>query len=126
MTHFRPARKTGSQIADVSTRIQLVMYGRRFACADQTQAQAWLAERGLQYDFVDISADSQAAGRLEQWVGSLSVPTLIVARPGEHEPYQPPAPLRPEQRVRGLNRGTLITEPSAEDLEHWLIQHGLL
>lgn len=108
------------------TAIRLVMFGRRFACADQDRAQTWLERHGIQYDFIDISTDPQAAHLLERWVGFLSVPTLVVARPGEIEPYHPPTPLHPGQRVRGLNRGTLITEPSNEDLERWLAQHGLL
>jgi glutaredoxin len=105
--------------------VRLVMYGRRFGCYDQTRAQHWLSINQIDYDFVDIGADPEAAKRLQSWVGHLSVPTLIVAQPGAVEPQAPPAALQPGQRTRGTDRGTMITEPSDEQLARWLVKHGL-
>ncbi len=126
MRWFRKDTDGPDQSPERTSGVRLVMYGRRFGCYDQERARSWLEARGIQYEFLDISSDSEALRRLELWVGHRSVPTLVVARPGEVEPYEPPAALQPGQRVRGTNRGTLITEPSNDDLERWLAQHGLL
>ncbi len=105
---------------------ELVMYGRRFACWDQTRASEFLAARNVPYRFVDISGDPLAALRLQSWVGHLSVPTLVIARLGEELPIAEPTPRDTTRRTRGQNRGTLITEPSDEELEAFLQQNELL
>ncbi|MDQ4075009.1 MAG: hypothetical protein M3220_02045 [Chloroflexota bacterium] len=106
--------------------IELVMYGRTYACWDQSRAMAFLAERNVPYRFVDISRDSTAAHHLQSWVGHLSVPTLVVAQQGDIIPVAEPEPLDRSRRIRGQNRGTLITEPDDLQLEAFLQQHNLL
>lgn len=105
---------------------ELVMYGRTFACGDQARAMDFLARRGVRYRFVDIGRDVGAATRLQGWVGYLSVPTMVVAPSGSVLPIEEPKPLDPSRRVRGQNRGTMITEPSNDQLESFLRQHQLL
>ncbi len=105
---------------------EIVMYGRTFACGDQLRAMSYLAARHIPYRFVDISHDREAAHRLQQWVGHLSVPTLVIAQPNEVLPLREPAPLDPARRTRGQNRDTLITEPNDAQLESFLQQHELL
>lgn len=105
--------------------IELVMYARTFGCWDQARAEAWLREHSIPYRVVDISREPGAAERLLHWVGYLSVPTFIIARPGEDEPIAPPEPLN-GRRPRGLHRGTLITEPSNEQLLAFLLDHKLV
>jgi glutaredoxin len=105
---------------------ELVMYGRRFACWDQSRAMSFLSEKDIPYRFVDISADPEAAERLLSWVGHLSVPTLVVALPGEVLPLHDPTPLDHSRRVRGQDRGGMITEPDNTQLEEFLRAHDLL
>jgi hypothetical protein len=65
-----------------------------------------------------------------QWVmsttGFLSVPTLVVANPGDHLPFETPLPLARGSSPRGVNRGSIITEPSMSQLIEWLEQHGFI
>lgn len=110
----------------VTTKKELVMYGRRFACGDQFRAMAFLEARHVPYRFVDISDDPEASQRLFNWVGHLSVPTLVIAEQGEVLPVTEPTPLDRTRRTRGQNRGTIITEPSDPQLEEFLEQHSLL
>lgn len=105
---------------------ELVMYGRTFACWDQTRAMSFLEKQRVSYRFVDIGRDAEAARRLQGWVGHLSVPTLVVAAPGTDMPLAEPTPLRRGGRARGLDRGTLITEPNDQQLADFLRHHGLL
>ncbi|MGH2541567.1 MAG: glutaredoxin family protein [Ardenticatenaceae bacterium] len=105
---------------------ELVLYGRAFACYDQVRAIAYLDGRRVPYRFVDISRDEDAVQRLLSWVGHLSVPTLFVACPGDDSPIAEPAALDPRRHIRGQNRGSLITEPTDEQLKTFLQQHGLL
>ncbi|MBA3530424.1 MAG: glutaredoxin family protein [Ardenticatenales bacterium] len=105
---------------------ELVMYGRRFACWDQSRAMTFLSEKKIPYRFVDISADPNASARLIEWVGHLSVPTLVIAQPGEVLPMRDPKPLDRSQRVRGQDRDTMITEPNNDELESFLRTHHLL
>lgn len=105
---------------------ELVMYGRRFACFDQYQAQNFLESQQIHYRFVDIGEDMEAAHRVETWVGHQSVPTFVIARPGEVLPVDEPHALDKGQRTRGQNRGTLITEPSNTQLAEFLRQHDLM
>lgn len=105
--------------------VELVMYGRRFGCMDQLRATAWLQEHDVPYRFVDIGDDDKAAFHLERWVGYRSVPTFVVAASGEKTPIDRPEPLN-GRRPRGVNRGTLITEPTPEQLAEFLLQHDLL
>jgi glutaredoxin len=105
---------------------ELVMYGRRYSCIDQSRAIELLARWKIPYRFIDISSDHSAAQRLQSWVGHLSVPTLVISRPGEELPMEEPAALDRSRRTRGQNRGTLITEPNEEQLENFLRQNSLL
>lgn len=114
-----------SYAARQRTDIDLVLYGRQFGCLDQIRAAGWLDEHGVAYRFVDIGANEQAAFRLEQWVGYQSVPTFVIANPGTVVPVEPPDELN-GRRPRGLDRGTMITEPSIDQLAAFLLQHDLV
>lgn len=107
------------------TDIDLILYGRRFGCLDQMRAAGWLDEHDVSYRFVDIGADEEAAFRLEQWVGYQSVPTFVIADSGSVMPVEPPDALD-GRRPRGVNRSTMITEPSIDQLADFLLQHALL
>jgi hypothetical protein len=51
---------------------------------------------------------------------------LIVAWRGEELPYEPPAPLPRGASPRGIDRGSMLTEASEEELLAWLRKHGFL
>lgn len=105
---------------------ELVMYGRRFACSDQSNAMWFLEANSIPYRFVDIGSDQEAAERVVEWVGHKSVPTLVIAKPGEVLPLETPAPLAAKASARGVDRNTIITEPSNGQLETFLKKHDLL
>lgn len=105
--------------------IQLLMYTRERTCGDQHLARLCLQEFGVPYTEINISREPDAAQELEELIGCLAVPTLIVA--GEHHrPITPPALIGPYQSVRNVDRGSVISEPSREGLRQFLIKHALL
>lgn len=105
---------------------ELVMYTRNWGCYYVGVARALLARHGIPCREIDIDADPTAREWLLQNVGYLSVPTLVIAAPGQVTPIAPALPLAPGQSPRGVDRGTILTEPSAEQLTAWLVRHGLL
>lgn len=105
---------------------ELVLYSRSLGCPYVTLAKRVLADCGVPYREVYIDLDADARQRVLAWTGFLSVPTLVAAEPGDDLPYQPPAPLSPGASPRGINRGSLITEPSADQLKAWLAQEGFI
>ncbi len=104
----------------------LVMYCRDAFCPDQARARHLLKEWGVPFQEINISRDSQAAARLQEWNKHLGVPTLVVADTSGVEPITLPAPLSPGQRTRNLDRDSLICEPSEAGLRDFLRRHGLL
>jgi hypothetical protein len=54
------------------------------------------------------------------------VPTLIVAEMGSLLPYEAPSPLAWGASPRGIDRGTMITEPNIEELTRWLRRHHFI
>ncbi len=104
---------------------QLFMYTRERTCGDQQLARLCLQEFGVPYTEINISREPDAAQELEELVGCLAVPTLLIADE-DHRPSMPPALLRPYQSVRNVDRGSVISEPSREGLRQFLIKHALL
>ena len=102
------------------------MCSRSSGCPFVTIAKRVLTEFDVAYREVYIDRDDEARRRVLAWTGFLSVPTLIVARPGEVEPVDPPEPLPPRASPRGVNRGPMLTEPTADELLAWLRQHELV
>ncbi len=105
---------------------ELVMYSRTFGCPFISVAKKVLDDHALDYREIYIDKDMAARARVQDWTGFLSVPTLIVAETGSDQPYAPPAPILPGQSPRGINRGAMITEAYAHELEAWLAQHGFI
>ena len=108
------------------TEYELVMYSRTQGCPYTRIAKRTLERRGVPYREIYIDRDAEAARRVEAWTGFRSVPTLVVARPGEDVPYEPPAPLPEGASPKGVDRGTMITEPLAGQLLAWLRKHGFI
>ena len=76
--------------------------------------------------FINIKQDPEASRRVKAWTGFESVPTLVIAEEGSTLPHQPPAGLRPGASPGGVDRGTMITEPTRGQLRSWLVKNGFL
>lgn len=105
---------------------EIVMYSRTIGCPFVTLARRVLDDHGLPYREVFIDPDPEARQRVLRWTGFLSIPTLVITRPGSDLPITLPVNLPPGISPRGINRGHLITEPDERELLDWLVQHGLL
>jgi glutaredoxin len=105
---------------------ELVMYSRLAPCPYVRTAKQVLERLCVPYREVFIDQDEQAGRRVLDWTGYQSVPTLVVVRPGENLPYEEPAPIPSGTSPRGVDRGTIITEPGELQLENWLRKHGFI
>ena len=105
---------------------ELVMYSRSSSCPFVSLAKRVLDDYQVPYREIHIDKDSSARQRVLDWTGFLSVPTLVVARSGEDLPYEPQTPLVTGNSPRGIDRGTMITEPNADDFARWLQRHGFI
>ncbi len=105
---------------------EIVIYIRTAYCPQVALARDVLNRYQIPYREVDISKDPAMADRLKEWTNFHSVPTLIIANPGEDVPYTQFAPPPPDRPLRGYDRGPMITEPSNDTLENWLHKHGFL
>jgi glutaredoxin len=103
----------------------LFMYTRERTCADQQLARLCLQELGVPCVEINISREPDAAQELQELIGCLAVPTLVIADE-DRRPIAPPAPIGPYQSVRNVDRGSVISEPSRESLRRFLIRHALL
>jgi glutaredoxin len=105
---------------------ELVMYSRTTPCPFVSLAKRVLDAQQVQYRELFIDQEKTYEQRVLDWTGFLSVPTLIIARVGEELPVTDPAPLPKDASPRGIDRGSMITEPGEEQLVRWLQQHGFL
>lgn len=105
---------------------ELIMYSRTMPCPFITLAKRVLDHQKVPYREVYIDQNKSYEQRVLTWTGFLSVPTLVIARPGDDIPYEEPTSLARNASPRGINRGSMLTEPNEEQLLGWLRQHGLL
>lgn len=105
---------------------QLVMYSRTTGCPFISVAKRVLDDYAISYQEIFIDKDMDARQRVLDWTGFLSVPTLVAAEMGDVLPYIEPPPLPAGSSPRGINRGAMITEASADQLKDWLLQNGFL
>jgi hypothetical protein len=75
---------------------------------------------------VSIDCDPAALGRILLWTGRRSVPTLVAADSGHDDPFQPPQPIKSWASPRGVDRGSIISEPSEGELVSWLKRQGFI
>ncbi len=104
---------------------ELVMYARTNPCPYVRTARRVLERENIPYREILIDKDPAAEQRVIAWTGFKSVPTIIVARPGEDLPFEEPAPLVGDS-PRNIDRGSMITEPGEITFENWLRKHGFL
>ena len=111
---------------DNEIQYDLVMYSRTTPCPFVNLAHRVLEAQHVTFREVYIDTDKAMEQRVLKWTGFLSVPTLIVAHKGEDLPYSEPGYLEKDASPRGIDRGSMITEPSEEQLIAWLEHHGFL
>ncbi|MBN1285248.1 MAG: glutaredoxin family protein [Anaerolineae bacterium] len=105
---------------------ELVMYTRTDGCPYITVAKRIFEREGIPYREIYIDHDPEAERRVREWTGFLSVPTLVIANPGEDLPYELVPPLPEGESPRGIDRGAMLTEGNAGQLKRWLRRHGFL
>ncbi len=105
--------------------LEIVMYTRTTPCPYIRTAKRVLDRANIPYREIFIDQDPAAKQRVIDWTGFQSVPTLIVARPGEDLPHEAPAPLD-DSSPKGIDRGSMITEAGEMQLEDWLKKHGFM
>lgn len=106
--------------------VELVMYTRTSGCPFVAIAKRVLSAHGVSYREIFIDKDPVARQRVLNWTGFQSVPTLIVAKPGEVVPVYEPAPLPTGSSPQGVDRDVMITEPRDNQLEAWLYKNGFI
>ncbi len=105
---------------------RLVVYIRGNFCPDIRRTREFLAQHSIPHRLIDANEDSAARDKVVAWTGYLSFPTLVIAEGDSLDPYEPPAPLKPGQSPRDVDRGTMLTEASTPMLEKFLKRHGFL
>jgi glutaredoxin len=105
---------------------ELVMYSRTTGCPYVTIAKKVLTDYQIPYREIFTDVDDTARQRLLDWVGFLSVPTLVIANAGEVLPYEAPESLERGLSPRGIDRGSMLTEPNASQLKQWLAHHAFI
>ncbi|NJL92563.1 MAG: glutaredoxin [Anaerolineae bacterium] len=103
-----------------------MVYSRTTGCPFISIARRVLSHHAILYQEIYIDRDPVARQRVVEWTGFESVPTLIVAAQDETQPFEVPLPLERGCSPRGINRGSMLTEPTEAELEAWLSQHGFI
>jgi hypothetical protein len=80
----------------------------------------------LAYREINIDDDPLWAERIKSWTHHYSVPTIIIAQPGQDVPFETFLPRPTHRTIKGYDRGPMITEPNNQQLEDWLHKHGFL
>jgi len=104
---------------------ELVMYTRS-GCAMVGLAKRVLRDYHVAYREIPVDRDETARLWVTTTTGFMSVPTLVVANEGDNLPFEVPLPLEKGSSPRGINRGSIITEPNVNQLVGWLEQHGFI
>jgi glutaredoxin len=105
---------------------ELVVYTRSTYCPYIAKAKRVFEQYHVSHREIMIDESDDATRRIEGWTGFRSVPTIIVARCGEDVPCEAPAPLPAGASPRGVDRGSMITEPYETELIAWLKRNGFI
>ncbi len=99
---------------------RLIVYGSSIPCPDMSRFGWWLDRHEVDEMVMrDIHQDREAMEIvLGLTGGNASVPTLVIAADDGWLPIRPPAPLR--GRLRGFDRGTVLTEPNPGQIVDFL------
>ncbi|MEP7286912.1 MAG: SUMF1/EgtB/PvdO family nonheme iron enzyme, partial [Chloroflexota bacterium] len=107
------------------TRYDLVVYGRTTFCSDLIKTKKWLDAWNVPYRQLSVDTDEQAASRLDRWLGTRTIPTLIVAERNATDPIADPADANLAD-LRNADRGSMLHEPEEGTLRAFLIRNGFL
>ncbi|MFQ5945342.1 MAG: glutaredoxin family protein [Anaerolineae bacterium] len=105
---------------------RVVMYSRERSCADVDVARRVLSILRVPYQEINIEEDESARERVMAWTGRATVPTIVIAEGSGVEPLEPVGTVTPGSSPRGVDRGALISEPSADELRAFLEKHDLV
>ncbi len=105
---------------------RLVVYIRGNFCPDVRRTRDFLDKNAIPHQLIDAATDDVARDKVVAWTGYMSFPTLVVAEGDSFDPCEPPAPLKPGQSPRDVDRGTMLTEASTPVLEKFLRRHGFM
>ena len=105
---------------------EIVMYVRRAYCPNVALARDVMQRYNISYREILIDDNPTMAARVKEWTNYYSVPTIIIANPGQDIPCTDVLPLPTDRFNRGYDRGPMITEPNNQQLEDWLHKHGFL
>jgi glutaredoxin len=105
---------------------EIVMYVRGSYCVWVALARDVLNRYQIPYREINIDEDPDMAARVKEWTHHYSVPTIVIANPGEDLPQADFLPRPTDRSIKGYDRGPMITEPNNKDLENWLHKHGFL
>ena len=95
-------------------------------CYTSKDTQSTLNEWGVPATFINIKEDHAAAAHVRGWVGFESVPTIVIAEGEGVEPSRPRRRWWPAAVRRGVDRGSMMTEASRNQLRAWLVRHEFL
>ncbi len=104
---------------------EIVMYVRDGFCPDVGRARRALELWRVPYREINIRQE-QARQRCLEWNNCLAMPVVVIARPGEDVPIEPPTPLKAGTSPRNIDRGYMISEASQAGLRAFLTRHGFV
>lgn len=105
---------------------ELIVHVRGGFCPDINRARRLLERWSVPFREINVKHDAKAKQRCQEWNHCLAMPVIVVARPGEDAPIEPPAPLAMGTSPRDVDRGSMISEASKAGLRTFLERHGLL
>jgi glutaredoxin len=103
---------------------EIVMCVRNGFCPDIRRARRAFEKWQLPYREINVHEAPEAHQRCQKWNGCLAMPVIVIARPGEDLPIEPPTPLKPGQSPRNVDRGAMISEVGEEQLRAFVRRHG--
>lgn len=103
----------------------LVIYGKTTFCPDLENTKHWLQRWNVPYRQMSYDQDEQVALQLDSWLGSRTVPTLVIARYGGVTPITAPADAD-LSNLRNTDRGSMLHEPDEATLHAFLTRHGMV
>lgn len=105
---------------------EIIIYGSGERTREVETITHILLSYDIPYRQISVDRDPAALGRILLWTGARAVPTLVAAQIGHDDPYQPPRPVKSWDPGRGVDRGSIICEPSENELVMWLQRQGFV
>ncbi len=125
MTGVRLAAGGSAPAIAPRTKYDLILYARGTFCPDLITTKRWLYAWNVPYRQINVDMDEPAAFRLDRWLGSRTIPTLVVAERLGLEPITEPTEAD-LSHLRNADRGSMLHEPEEATLRAFLVRHGFL